>query len=216
MINRISLSIAAILVIALVGSACSSGGIGYQTVRFISKTGDSVDFKQYKTIYFPGFTLENPQKDYNPREYIKKFMLGDFAKAIEVSIESLQLDTDYFADQAGFLAAVKRYTSTLILTGKLTIKVSDRTVVDDLPGRGKKEKARFKKLQNWQIDAHFYFIEADSGKVVLDRKFSDKRSDMEADNPAFSFEGIFYRVTDRFLNQLQRGGKPQQRYLIKK
>ncbi len=208
--NRlIIVSVGFILVFFYLFSAAScTRGANRIEVRIEVENPHAIDFEKYDKILYQDLTLEWPAEDFSPEEQLKSFFLEELAKNIDKNIEPW--DGNSSDPEAGIPAGA------LLITGKLTLEIKERSKIKEKKDKTGKVKNVFVGIQHWNMTMALVMKDADTGKDIFKQDFTEKLSDVDSSETTtkFNFEKIFFKMTNRLIMKVQKTKRMQRRYLL--
>jgi hypothetical protein len=204
-----------ILIIAITGLMLSCSTTSNTIPVMVSlPDATSQPLARYDKVLADMFTITPAVKNLDAAASIKKYLLDDFAKAIDRDVETVDLNGDYFANPGPYTAELSQYSNAVLITGKITIDVKKRSIIKDFRDGSGKNSRRFVSIQHWQMKATIAVLESASGKVIFKREFSEKKSNVDPKDTLFTFEGMFFRIMDKVIKNFQKGKRIQKRFLL--
>lgn len=192
----------------LFSSASCTGGASRIEVRIEVENPHAIDFDKYDKILYKDLTLEWPAKDFSPEEQLRSFFLEELAKNIDKNIEPWDGNTS--DPEAGIPAGA------LLITGKLTLEIKERSKIKEKKDETGKVKNVFVGIQHWNMTMALVMKDADTGKDIFKQDFTEKLSDVDSSETTtkFNFEKIFFKMTNRLIMKVKKTKRMQRRYLL--
>lgn len=169
------------------------------SVRIPVKYKGAVDFDKPKVIYYDELVLENVPQNYKPQQEIKEFFLEDLPRYIKRDVEHLQEDADK--------------SNSLVISGKMKFDIKDRSVIRKVSTETGKKKT-FVSVQHWAMNFEIIITEAGTGKEIFKKNYDSKLKDADPEEADYNFKALFNNVTDKFLKDVTRKERFEQRYLL--
>ena len=177
---------------------------------------DTQNMAGYDRILTDTFSILPEIKTLNAQESIKKYLRDDFAKAIDRDVEAVDLKGDFFKNPREYVANLRQFANSLLITGKINIDIKKRSIIKDFRDPSGKNSRRFVSIQHWNMAANIALIESETGKVIFEQKFTEKKSDVDPNDALFTFEGMFYSVMEKVIKNFQKAKQIQKRILLKR
>lgn len=204
-----------IAIIAVTGlfMSCSSNS---NTIPVMVSLPDATTqpLANYEKVLADTFTITPAIKNLDATASIKKYLLDDFAKAIDRDVESVEVGDDYFVNPEQYTADLTQFVNSVIITGKIQIDIKKRSIIKDFRDASGKNSRRFVSIQHWQMKATIALLESNSGKIIFKKEYSEKKSNVEPEDALFTFEGMFFRIMDQVIKNFQKGKRIQKRFLL--
>lgn len=177
-------------------------------VRIEVENPHAIDFEKYDKVLYQDLTLEWPAKDFSPEEQLKSFFLDELAKNIDKEIEPWAGGT---SDAGAELPA-----GALLITGKLTLEIKERSKIKEQKDETGKTKNVFVGIQHWSMTMALVMKDVNTGKDIFKQDFTEKLSDVDTSDTTtkFNFEKIFFKMTNRLVMRVKRTKRMQRRYLL--
>jgi hypothetical protein len=177
-------------------------------VRIEVENPHAIDFEKFDKILYQDLTLEWTAKDYTPEEQLRNFFLEELAKNIDKNIEPWAGNTS--DAEAGIPA------NALLITGKLTLEIKERSKIKEKKDETGKVKNVFVGIQHWSMTMALVMKDTDTGKDIFKQDFTEKLSDVDSSETTtkFNFEKIFFKMTNRLIMKVQKTKRMQRRYLL--
>lgn len=177
-------------------------------VRIEVENPHAIDFEKYDKILYQDLSLEWPAKDFSPEKQLKSFFLEELAKNIDRNIEPW--DGNSFNPEGGIPAGA------LLITGKLTLEIKERSKIKEQKDETGKIKNVFVGIQHWSMTMALVMKDADTGKDIFKQDFIEKLSDVDSSETTtkFNFEKIFFKMTNRLIMKVKKTKRLQRRYLL--
>jgi hypothetical protein len=181
---------------------------GRLEVRIEVENPDAVDFEKYDRILYKDLTLEWPAKDYTPEEQLRNFFLDELAKNIDKNIEPWAGNP---SDAEAEIPA-----NALLITGKLTLEIKERSKIKEQKDKTGKTKNVFVGIQHWSMTMAVVMKDGGTGKDIFKQDFTEKLSEVDSSETTtkFNFEKIFFNMTNRLIIKVQKTKRMQRRYLL--
>jgi len=191
--------------------SCSQ--LNFITVRIKLDSQDKFNLSDYEKILYHPFSISPPFTHYKPEPTVLKFFMGDFAKAINEDVTQTEMVNDYFIDKVTFLSEAQKYPNSIIILGKINIKVDKRSVIKEQESNSGKQK-KFVQIQHWNMTTEISIIETDSGKEIYNNKFTQKMANADPKTVKFNFDAQFFKTMDQFIQSIEKVKKTQKRFLL--
>ena len=188
-------------------ASCTKGADRLEVVLEVENP-HAIDFAKYDKILYQDLILEWPVKDFSPEEQLKSFFLDELAKNIDKNIEPWAGNSS--DAEAGIPAGA------LLITGKLTLEIKERSKIKEQKDKTGKTKNVFVGIQHWSMTMALVMKDVNSGKDIFKQDFTEKLSDVDTSDTTtkFNFEKIFFKMTNRFVMRVKRTKRMQRRYLL--
>lgn len=170
-----------------------------------------VAYEKFDAIFIGGFDITAPISDPDPKKELIKFFTDEFQQAIQKKIEHVEIETDTENRLESIKNKLRKHPNTLFITGKFTIDIKTRSIVKNV--KEKKKKA-FVKIQLWEMTWKLVMIESDSLKTISQQTFDSKLKDADPRKAQFNFKSLFDNLTERFMQNIKKKFKFQNRYLL--
>lgn len=179
-------------------------------VKIPMNIDDRVPFEKFDTIFIGGFDITAPISDPDPQKELIHFFTDDFQRAIKKKIEYVDIKNGSVPKLDAIKKKLKTHPNTLFITGKFIIDIKTRSIVKDV-----KKKKAFVKIQIWEITWNMVMIDSDSLKTIKKMTFDSKMKDANPQKNQFNFKTLFDNLTERFMQNVRKRFKFQNRYLLK-
>lgn len=189
-----------ILVLPVFISLSCVTGSDHVSLRIPVKYKNAVDFKKPKVILYSDLVLENVPKNYKPQQEVTDFFLKDLPRYIKRDVELLHEESDK--------------SNSLIISGKVKFDIKDRSIIKKARTESGKKKKAFVSVQHWAMDFEVIITEPDTGKEIFKKNYESKLKDADPEEADYNFKALFSIVTDKFLKEVTRKERFEQRYLL--
>lgn len=180
-------------------------------VRIPVNQESRVAYEKFDAIFIGGFDITAPISDPDPKKKLIKFFTDEFQQAIQKKIEHVEIETDPENRLESIKNKLRKHPNTLFITGKFTIDIKTRSIVKKV--KEKKKKA-FVKIQLWEMTWKLVMIDSDSLKTISQQTFDSKMKDADPNKAQFNFKSLFDNLTERFMHNIKKKFKFQNRYLL--
>lgn len=177
----------------------------YTIVHIPVPSKKAIDFIKYKKIFFSPFEITGHLEGFDPQVEVNSFFLSEFPKVINKEISGPVNPKD--------LSGIEK--STLLIEGKIIVKVDQRSIIDTKKARHKKRRV-FVKVENWEMELEIFFKDLNQKETVLRKKFKSKLNSADPKRPDYNFKFLFRKITENFIRKVMRIGKIESRFLFKK
>ena len=177
-------------------------------VRIEVNNPTAVDFEKYDKIFYKDVALEWTPRDFTPEEELKGFFLKELPRIIEKDIEPWE--------GQGPGAETGMPPNSLLITGKLTLDIKERSKIKEVKDETGKSKNVFAGIQHWDMTLTLEMKDSNSGSDIFKEEYKEKLSDVDSSETTtkFNFESLFFKQTNRFLMKIKKTKKMQRRYLL--
>jgi hypothetical protein len=182
------------------------------TVKIPMDIEDRVPFEKFETIFIGGFDISSPISDPDPKKELIRFFTDEFQQAIKKKIEYVDLTNGSIPRLEAIKKKLRIHPNSLFITGKFTIDIKTRSIVKDVK---KKQKKAFVKIQIWEMTWKMTIIDSVSLKTMKQMTFDSKMKDADPKKNQFNFKTLFDNMTERFMQNVRKKYKFQNRYLLK-
>ena len=167
-------------------------------VRIEIENPHAIDFEKYDKILYKDLALEWSAKDFTPEEQLRSFFLDELARNIDKNIESW--DDNSSDPEAGIPA------DALLITGKLTLEIKERSKIKEKKDETGKTKNIFVGIQHWSMTMAVVMKDGSTGKDIFKQDFTEKLSDVDSSETTtkYNFEKIFFRMTNRLMMKVKK------------
>jgi hypothetical protein len=218
-----------ILFFAVLATACVQPYVSVP-VPFLEKR--AVDFTRYQNVYFVDFVTIIPDIVLDTTAENKRIFCEELPFAIDKKITYLDpphwamirnlllryrlaVDVQY-EKSVFFLDVFRSHPQSLFITGKLNLNIKKLGVVKEVKSEKGEPKSVFAAVQLWEMEMKIFFIDGDSGQVVLQEAYTEKMEPGEATSPQFNFNSILAKMTAKLGLKLKPRKVTQERYILLK
>ncbi|MCK4762250.1 MAG: hypothetical protein KAW12_08640 [Candidatus Aminicenantes bacterium] len=184
---------------AFIAVSCSSVSRNHLSVRIPFTDKKAVDFKKPAKILYKDLEIKNQPKGYQILPEIKNFFLKEMAQVTQREIEP-------FIEE-------NKTEDALLISGKLSFDIKERSVIRKVRNDAGKKAKTFVSVQHWGMEFEVVITGVD-GKEVFKKKYESKLKDADPEKPEFNFKALFSKVTDKFIKEVTRNKRFEQRYLL--
>jgi len=182
------------------------------------------NLEQFKEIVMTNFLLEKEMKDFDLNEELLDYMSPELARKFKGKISKRTISwekQDLFKSEDFWKALAPDLKQALFLTGKAQYTQETRKALLE------KEKVRFEdtlrtekslaERKVFTLELDLYFIDAETGKVLLERNYKETRSYPNPKQTAhFAFFELMANIKTKLFQTILREGKTQERYILLK
>jgi len=183
----------------------------------------AVNVEATDRVFLTNFKLAAEDKTLDLNKELRDYWSGEMASRFKgkVILRDIRFDKDGLFEEAGFWRELSGAAPrSVILTGQVGLSLEVRTALTEKE-RGGIEEPFFKEKtwdtrKSYTLDAHFYLIAGDSGKIILDKDYKETAAYPNPDQvPGFVLYELLQRVKVRFLRDAFGAPRFQDRYLIR-
>jgi hypothetical protein len=204
----LNLGFMAVVFLMMAAVSCSSVSNNRVEVRIEVNNPTAVDFAKYDKIFYKDVALEWTPEDFSPVQELKDFFLKELPKIIEKDIEPWE--------GQGPGAEAEMPANALLITGKLSLDIKQRSKIKEVKDETGKSKNVFAAIQHWDMTLSLEMKDSHSGSNIFTGEYREKLADVDTSDTTtkFNFETLFFKLTNRFLMKIKKTKKMQRRYLL--
>lgn len=209
--NKLLLSLTVLAVLLFI-SACSSSQ--HLVVRFYLDEKKAVDFPKYEEIVLGHFNILFPDNAFDPLPGVQEFFKEDFAKTFNREVIIKPTLISYFKNPDECLEELTTYGNNVYITGNGKVEVKKRSVIKDIKDEKGKKKRDFVKIEHWSMEIEFVIIESRTGKILYQRALTEKLYEVDDQNLQYNFDDLFFKASNKFIHDLMKKRKRQERTIL--
>ena len=200
--RRVIIIVYAVIIAFIIGS-CRTQPVNI--VKIPVKSSTTIDFIKYKDVVYDPVKVEKFPTEYDPGPSIDYFFLNELPKTIKKPIRR--------QNSGEKPVSGLKEGELLLIGGEISLKIKERNVIDEQKGR--KKRRIFVKIENWELQLEIFFRDAATGKNIFSKKLKETYNGADRKKPAYNFEFLFRKITEKFVRLVMGLGRLETRYLIK-
>lgn len=208
-----------VLLVGIFLSISCSVSRDHVVVKIQVKDPGAVDFNRWEKILYTGPVVKNLPKNYNPNPVISDFFLKEFSQVIKRDVELLNIES-FQAGPIGFIVLIIRELTqsphSLLVSSHLTMEIKGRSIIQTVKKESGKKEKDFVSVQNWVMMLEIALTDINTGKIVFKKDYNSTLKEADPQKPEYNFKSLFNELTDRFIRQVTKESRYEERFLLAK